>query len=131
MLRRSFAVLCWLVLVFYPRDFSLICPTELTALNARLGEFRGVGAEILAVSVDSVSSHARWLSTPTSKVQSESGRAMHSSTYPWASWRPLRATPARWSTSPAVCAPSRRALSSETGVAGEVGAWRWRSDAAH
>ena len=30
----------WLVLIFYPRDFSLVCPTELTAIGARIEEFR-------------------------------------------------------------------------------------------
>ncbi len=57
----------WLVLVFYPRDFSLICPTELTALSARIDEFREVSAEILGISVDSVESHERWLTTPKAR----------------------------------------------------------------
>jgi alkyl hydroperoxide reductase subunit AhpC len=34
----------WLILVFYPRDFSLVCPTELTALSARMEELRRRGA---------------------------------------------------------------------------------------
>jgi eukaryotic-like serine/threonine-protein kinase len=54
----------WLVLVFYPRDFSLVCPTELLALNARLEEFRRRGCELLAVSTDSLDSHERWIATP-------------------------------------------------------------------
>jgi alkyl hydroperoxide reductase subunit AhpC len=54
----------WLVLVFYPRDFSLVCPTELLALNARLEEFRSRGCELLAVSTDSLESHERWIATP-------------------------------------------------------------------
>ena len=54
----------WLVLVFYPRDFSLLCPTELTALSARLDEFHQCGAEVLGISVDSIESHERWLATP-------------------------------------------------------------------
>ena len=55
----------WLVLVFYPRDFSLVCPTELTALSNRMEEFGRCGADILGVSVDSIESHERWLTTPT------------------------------------------------------------------
>ncbi len=55
----------WLVLVFYPRDFSLVCPTELTALSNRTEEFGQCGADILGVSVDSIESHERWLRTPT------------------------------------------------------------------
>jgi len=54
----------WLVLVFYPRDFSLVCPTELTALSNRMEEFGQCGADILGVSVDSIESHERWLTTP-------------------------------------------------------------------
>ena len=33
----------WLILLFYPRDFSLVCPTELTALSARIEEFHRRG----------------------------------------------------------------------------------------
>ena len=51
----------WLVLIFYPRDFSLICPTELTALSARTDGFTEAGASVLGISVDSVDSHERWL----------------------------------------------------------------------
>jgi alkyl hydroperoxide reductase subunit AhpC/predicted Ser/Thr protein kinase len=54
----------WLVLLFYPRDFSLICPTELTALSARIGEFKEKGAEILGVSTDPVERHEEWIATP-------------------------------------------------------------------
>jgi alkyl hydroperoxide reductase subunit AhpC/predicted Ser/Thr protein kinase len=54
----------WLVLVFYPRDFSLVCPTELTALSARIEEFRRRDCDVVGVSTDSVSTHERWLTTP-------------------------------------------------------------------
>jgi alkyl hydroperoxide reductase subunit AhpC len=57
----------WLVLVFYPRDFSLVCPTELTALSQRSEEFVGQGCELLGISCDSVDSHERWMATPVSK----------------------------------------------------------------
>ncbi len=57
----------WVVLVFYPRDFSLICPTELSAISRRREDFRTAGAEILGISVDSVDSHERWLATPGSR----------------------------------------------------------------
>ena len=54
----------WLILFFYPRDFSLICPTELSAMSARYGELAGLGADVLAVSTDSLESHERWIATP-------------------------------------------------------------------
>ncbi|HVX13265.1 MAG TPA: redoxin domain-containing protein [Pirellulales bacterium] len=57
----------WLLLVFYPRDFSLVCPTELTALSARIDDFRRQGCEIVGVSSDSVESHLRWIATPVSQ----------------------------------------------------------------
>ena len=54
----------WLMLVFYPRDFSLVCPTELTALSARIEEFHHRGCDILGISTDSIESHQRWIATP-------------------------------------------------------------------
>jgi alkyl hydroperoxide reductase subunit AhpC len=57
----------WLMLVFYPRDFSLVCPTELTALSARIEEFHNRGCDILGISTDSLESHQRWIGTPRSQ----------------------------------------------------------------
>jgi alkyl hydroperoxide reductase subunit AhpC len=54
----------WLILVFYPRDFSLICPTELTALSGRVDDFRRRSCDILGISTDSIQSHERWITTP-------------------------------------------------------------------
>jgi peroxiredoxin 2/4 len=53
----------WLVLFFYPLDFTFVCPTEIRGFNSRLDEFRKAGAEILGVSVDSVYSHRAWVRT--------------------------------------------------------------------
>jgi alkyl hydroperoxide reductase subunit AhpC len=54
----------WLILVFYPRDFSLVCPTELTALSDRMEELSRRGCDILGISTDSIESHQRWIATP-------------------------------------------------------------------
>jgi eukaryotic-like serine/threonine-protein kinase len=54
----------WLILIFYPRDFSLVCPTELTAFSVRIDDFRRQGCEIVGISCDTVESHLRWISTP-------------------------------------------------------------------
>ncbi|HMM23127.1 MAG TPA: peroxiredoxin [Selenomonadales bacterium] len=54
----------WLILFFYPLDFTFVCPTEIRGFNARLRDFRGAGAEILGVSVDSVHSHRAWIKLP-------------------------------------------------------------------
>ncbi|MFO1065447.1 MAG: redoxin domain-containing protein [Pirellulales bacterium] len=59
----------WLALVFYPRDFSFVCPTELVALSSRIEEFAGRNCDVLAVSVDSIESHAQW----RSKAESDGG----------------------------------------------------------
>jgi peroxiredoxin (alkyl hydroperoxide reductase subunit C) len=53
----------WLILFFYPYDFSFVCPTEILALSARYDEFKELGADILGVSTDSVYSHKAWLQT--------------------------------------------------------------------
>jgi alkyl hydroperoxide reductase subunit AhpC len=54
----------WLILLFYPRDFSLVCPTELTALSARLDEFACRDCELLGISTDSLDTHEKWIAAP-------------------------------------------------------------------
>lgn len=54
----------WLILLFYPLDFTFVCPTELTAFSDRIDELNGIGAEVLGVSTDSVHSHRAWVKTP-------------------------------------------------------------------
>ena len=54
----------WLILLFYPLDFTFVCPTELIHFSDRLDELNGIGAEVLGVSTDSVHSHRAWLKTP-------------------------------------------------------------------
>ena len=55
----------WLMLVFYPRDFSFVCPTELIALSARIGEFEKLDCQVLALSIDSIESHLKWFQVST------------------------------------------------------------------
>ena len=54
----------WLVLVFYPMDFTFVCPTELTAFSSRIGEFDDIGAELIGISTDSKYTHKAWIETP-------------------------------------------------------------------
>ncbi|MFF2091103.1 peroxiredoxin [Paenibacillus sp. NPDC058174] len=54
----------WLVLFFYPLDFTFVCPTEITALSLAAEEFSKLNTEILGVSVDSKHSHRAWINTP-------------------------------------------------------------------
>jgi len=57
----------WLILLFYPLDFTTLCPTELTHFSDRIEEISGLGAEVLGVSTDSVHSHRAWIKTPRSQ----------------------------------------------------------------
>ena len=49
-----------LVLFFYPRDFSFICPTEVVGLNRMLADFKAEQTSIVAVSIDDAETHRRW-----------------------------------------------------------------------
>jgi peroxiredoxin 2/4 len=53
----------YVVLFFYPLDFTFVCPTEVTAFSDRHADFAALGAEVLGVSVDSQFSHLAWIQT--------------------------------------------------------------------
>ena len=50
----------WIVLFFYPADFSYVCPTEIASLNSRADDFKKVNSVVLGISADSVFSHQKW-----------------------------------------------------------------------
>jgi alkyl hydroperoxide reductase subunit AhpC len=50
----------WLVLFFYPADFTFICPTEVTGFSKMAKDFAGEEAAVFGVSVDSIDSHRSW-----------------------------------------------------------------------
>lgn len=50
----------WLILVFYPADFTFICPTELKELAENYDAFRDLDAEVVSVSTDTVYVHKAW-----------------------------------------------------------------------
>src|SRR4051794_31934848 len=54
----------YVVLFFYPLDFTFVCPTEIIAFNDQLNDFHKRGAEVIGVSVDSKYSHLAWNKTP-------------------------------------------------------------------
>ncbi len=54
----------WLILFFYPLDFTFVCPTEIIALSDAADEFKDFDTEILGVSTDSIHSHRAWINTP-------------------------------------------------------------------
>ena len=55
----------YVVLFFYPLDFTFVCPTEILAFDEALDDFRARNAEIVGVSVDSQYTHLAWKKTPT------------------------------------------------------------------
>ena len=54
----------YVVLFFYPLDFTFVCPTELHAFQDSLAEFQKRDVEVLGCSIDSKFSHLAWLTTP-------------------------------------------------------------------
>ena len=54
----------YVVLFFYPLDFTFVCPTEIIAFDRRLAEFKEKNCEVVAVSTDSKFSHWAWKNTP-------------------------------------------------------------------
>lgn len=59
----------WKVLLFYPLDFTFVCPTEITAYSDALSKFKELNCEVLAISTDSKFSHLAW----TKQSRSEGG----------------------------------------------------------
>ncbi|MBI3019172.1 MAG: peroxiredoxin [Deltaproteobacteria bacterium] len=54
----------WVVLFFYPLDFTFVCPTEITAFSDNYDKFKELNAEVIGVSVDSHFTHLAWVNTP-------------------------------------------------------------------
>ncbi len=57
----------YVVLFFYPLDFTFVCPTEIIAHDKRIDEFKKRGVEVVCVSIDSQYSHFSWRNTPVEK----------------------------------------------------------------
>ncbi len=56
----------WLVIFFYPADFTFVCPTELEELSNLYEEFKKEGAEVVSVSTDTAFAHKAWHDTSSS-----------------------------------------------------------------
>jgi alkyl hydroperoxide reductase subunit AhpC len=54
----------YVILFFYPLDFTFVCPTEIIAFSDRSAEFKKLNVQLLGVSVDSQYSHLAWRNTP-------------------------------------------------------------------
>ena len=58
----------WIVVCFYPGDFTFVCPTELTAIAAVYSELKALGVEVFAISTDSRFTHKVWQEEELSKM---------------------------------------------------------------
>ncbi len=57
----------YVVLFFYPLDFTFVCPSEIIAHDHRVSKFKELGVEVVGVSIDSQFSHFAWRETPVEK----------------------------------------------------------------
>ncbi len=57
----------YVVLFFYPLDFTFVCPSEIIAFDKKLDAFKEKGCEVIGVSVDSQFTHLAWKTTPREK----------------------------------------------------------------
>jgi alkyl hydroperoxide reductase subunit AhpC len=57
----------YVILFFYPLDFTFVCPTEIIAFSDRVKDFEKEGVQVLGVSIDSHFSHLAWRNTPRSE----------------------------------------------------------------
>src|SRR5262245_19297901 len=58
----------WVVLFFYPLDFTFICPTEISEFSKRDNEFKELNAVVLGCSTDSKHSHKAWINGSLGKL---------------------------------------------------------------
>lgn len=57
----------YVLLFFYPLDFTFVCPSEILAFNKALAEFKENNCEIVGISIDSAFSHLAWKNTPVNE----------------------------------------------------------------
>src|SRR5689334_10303258 len=53
----------YVILFFYPLDFTFVCPSEILAFNKRLADFKSKNCEVIGISVDSKFTHLAWKNT--------------------------------------------------------------------
>src|SRR3989344_6089335 len=59
----------WVVLFFYPLDFTFVCPTEIKGFAKRMNEFKKLGAVVMGASTDSAHSHKAWVERDMPEVK--------------------------------------------------------------
>ncbi|MEI8072900.1 MAG: peroxiredoxin [Candidatus Saccharibacteria bacterium] len=58
----------WVILFFYPRDFTFVCPTEIKGFAKMYDDFKKLDTEVLAASTDSIYSHKAWFERDLKEV---------------------------------------------------------------
>lgn len=58
----------WVVMFFYPLDFTFVWPTEITGFSKKVDEFKKLNTEVLSISTDSEHSHKAWINSDLGKV---------------------------------------------------------------
>jgi peroxiredoxin (alkyl hydroperoxide reductase subunit C) len=59
----------WLVLFFYPADFTFVCPTEAVAFSQAVPDFTALGADLIGISTDGVHAHLAWMEFHVGQLQ--------------------------------------------------------------
>lgn len=59
----------WLVLFFYPRDFTFVCPTEIEGFQKHYADFQKANCEVVAASTDTIQSHKAWFERDLKQVE--------------------------------------------------------------
>jgi peroxiredoxin (alkyl hydroperoxide reductase subunit C) len=57
----------YVIIFFYPLDFTFVCPSEILAFNKQVEDFKARNCELLGVSVDSIYTHLAWKNTPVNQ----------------------------------------------------------------
>ena len=57
----------YVVVFFWPLDFTFVCPSEIIAHDNRMDKFRALGVEVVGISIDSQYTHYAWRNTPVEK----------------------------------------------------------------
>jgi len=57
----------YIVLFFYPLDFTFVCPTEIRAFQDAINDFAALDAQVIGCSIDSAYCHLAWLNTPSAR----------------------------------------------------------------
>ena len=59
----------WTLIMFYPKDFTFVCPTELKALSSQKGNFKKLNTRVISFSTQDIESHKDWINSDLGKME--------------------------------------------------------------